>query len=72
MNKITLIDPKMDLIQPLPSPTYYPSATLTKPIDYPGVFLLELHALPDNRLTKDFIEATVSSDLQNHFLDAGH
>lgn len=47
-------------VQPLPSPAYYPSATLTKPKDFPGVFLLELHARPDNRLSNEFILQTVS------------
>lgn len=53
----------MTSIIPLNSPTYYPSATLTKPVDYPGVFLLELHARPDNRLTETFIQSSLIAPL---------
>ncbi|KAG0143395.1 hypothetical protein CROQUDRAFT_661291 [Cronartium quercuum f. sp. fusiforme G11] len=70
MEKLTKIDPKMSPIQPLSSPTFYPFATLTKPIDYPGVFLLELHASPDNRLTQTFIQSTLIpalSDVEREF-----
>ncbi|CAH7666965.1 ClpP/crotonase-like domain-containing protein [Phakopsora pachyrhizi] len=44
---------------PLPSPTHYPSSTLTKPEKYPGVFLLELHDRPDNRLREEFILSSI-------------
>lgn len=70
MDKIALIDPALPLIQPLSSPTYYPFATLTKPIHHPGIFLLELHSPPDNRLTQQFINHTVLpalSDVEREF-----
>lgn len=47
-------------IPALSSPTYYPDGTITKPKAYPGVFLLELHARPDNRLSNSLILETVS------------
>ncbi|KAH9812806.1 ClpP/crotonase-like domain-containing protein [Melampsora americana] len=70
MDKIALIHPDLPPIQPLPSPTYYPFATLTKPIHHPGIFLLELNFPPDNRLTQQFINQTILpalSDIEREF-----
>ncbi|PLW43206.1 hypothetical protein PCANC_06984 [Puccinia coronata f. sp. avenae] len=53
----------MTWVTPLSSPTCYPASTLTKPADYPGVFLLELNAPPDNRMTEHFIQSSVIAPL---------
>ncbi|KNF05945.1 hypothetical protein PSTG_00937 [Puccinia striiformis f. sp. tritici PST-78] len=53
----------MAAVTPLSSTTRYPLSTLTKPADYPGVFLLELHSPPDNRLTEHFIKSSVIDPL---------
>jgi len=53
----------MATVTPLASPTRYPTSTLTKPVEYPGVFLLELHARPDNRMTEQFIQSSVIAPL---------
>ncbi|OAV95376.1 hypothetical protein PTTG_05433 [Puccinia triticina 1-1 BBBD Race 1] len=53
----------MALVNPLSSPTRYACSTLTKPADYPGVFLLELHARPDNRMTEHFIQSSLIAPL---------
>ncbi|MBW0536420.1 hypothetical protein O181_076135 [Austropuccinia psidii MF-1] len=50
-------------IPSLSSPSYYPFSTLTKPLNYPGVFLLELHARPDNRLTESFLQSSLIAPL---------
>lgn len=53
----------MASVTPLPSTTRYPCSTLTKPADYPGVFLLELHSPPDNRMTEHFITSSLVAPL---------
>jgi hypothetical protein len=48
------------MIEPLPARKSYGDATLTKPRDHPGVFLLELHRGKDNKISADFWLQSVS------------
>lgn len=55
------VEARSERVRPLPSPTRYPHAILTKPIQSPGIFILEFNN-GENRLSVDFLQRTVRSD----------